>query len=131
MGVINKPKGKRGRPKKRRYGTEEESYIVTKHSKFYGYCTVCKLALCSKDIRHTVFICPGCGYSGKLKELKLDRDTERPRNRREYLQSVYADWSLAKELRVKEEDKTLHHDIPSKTEEEKIIEEELPEEPEI
>jgi hypothetical protein len=47
------------------------------------------------------------------------------------LQSVYADWSLAKELRVKEEDKTLHHDIPSKTEEEKIIEEELPEEPEI
>ena len=122
---------KRCRPKKIRVEEGSIREIPTKHGKFYGYCPECKLMLCSKDIFYKKFSCPGCGEEGKLEEMLEKREIERPRNKREYLQSVYSDWSLAKELRVKEEEKTIHPDVPAKAEEEHIIEEELPDEPEI
>ena len=119
----------RGRPRKVKYDQPEEHRpTITKHGKFYGYCPHCKLMIASQDIRDTKFECPSCGTKELVSKLLPQLDIDRPKTKKEYLQSVNSTYlnfydSKAKDFAPKVED-TIEAP-PIKEEEEGLLDEEV------
>jgi len=85
-------KRKRGRPKKYvpEVGVRE---VQTKTSRHFGHCEQCLLNICTLDIRFTKYSCPRCGNIGLVSKLKPDLNIDRPKTKKEYLQTVNSVWS--------------------------------------
>ena len=104
-------KKKRGRPKKVVVYTESDGYdkqppIITVIHKFEGYCPKCKVSIGSLDIKGTKFICISCGEEGKAKKLLKGIERNGPKNKKEYLEIYYSNFTkkdtIAKIKSIKE-----------------------------
>lgn len=87
---------RRGRPRKFKVEDGREP-IPTRTSRHFGFCTGCKLSICSLDIKekHNEYICPRCGKTEKLAKLAQELGLDRPKTKKEFLMTVnstYVDW---------------------------------------
>lgn len=97
-----KIKGKRGRPKgsknrstllkeeiERRATTESTTTLIPpKLFKHLGFCR-CGGMIGSLDIvSKSLYKCPQCGNSGKVKNLKKDKNSEKYTSKRDYLEHI-------------------------------------------
>lgn len=89
--VVKDIKRKRGRPKNKVVEViEEEVVSIVKTKKFIGFCPSCKALLCKLDLKSkTVFICPHCEKSGRVKALKKTLgSSHKPLTKKEYLENT-------------------------------------------
>lgn len=98
-GSLNKKKKlpvkkyrKRGRPKgKKKVNVPAIVYDMSKVkiTKFLGYCPKCKFMISKKElVSKLVFLCPACNKKDRVTKLLKETGSEKPKSKKEYLQST-------------------------------------------
>ncbi len=85
-------KCRRGRPKgslKKKVSTESYDMSNVKKFKFLGYCKGCQMLIATKDlVSKFIYLCPGCGKRTRIKKLLKEIVKEKPKSKKEYLDST-------------------------------------------
>jgi predicted RNA-binding Zn-ribbon protein involved in translation (DUF1610 family) len=91
--IHKKVKGRRGRPKgpakKKAAPTELHDMSNVKTYKFLGFCKKCEFQISKKElVSKTIYECPSCGKKDKISKLIKKLSTEKPKSKKEYLEST-------------------------------------------
>jgi len=84
-------KCRRGRPKGSIKKVPTESYDMSnvKTYKFLGFCKKCEMQITTKElVSKFIYECPGCGKRNRIKKLLKELVKDRPKNKKEYLDST-------------------------------------------